>query len=130
MNSVEKKQTLAACTEKLHLGEPALSPTPADVRRVVRGPPGTGKTHTLVVDALKRASDGDSVLILCPKNVNCKDVHARLLEQGANTELVVMRSYREYWNEGEYVAVPHVNAIPSMKKGVVVVAVTDVYLAL
>ena len=118
------------CTEKLHLGEPALSPTPVDVRRVVRGPPGTGKTHTLVVDALKRASVGDSVLILCPKNVNCKDVHARLLEQGANTELVVMRSYCEYWNEGEYVAVPHVNAIPSMKKGVVVVAVTDVYLAL
>ena len=121
---------LLFCAHTLYKKNPVFSPNGILVKKIVRGPPGTGKTHQLVQDAARLAKQKKSVLILCPKNVNCLDVHKRLVKLEAKCSLVVMNSYREHWHEAEYKDVPHVKNVPLMKKGKIVVVVADVYLSL
>ena len=120
------RKHLDFCTEKLWKREP-FENFSYEVARVVRGPPGTGKTHALVCDAVERAKNGVSVLVLCPKNVNCLDVHRRLVKAQAPSTLVVMDTFREHWHDDEYSNEVFVNCFPPFKRGAIVVAVSDVF---
>ena len=123
------REHLDFCTVKLWKREPFEHFSYA-AARTVRGPPGTGKTHALVCDAVAQAKQQRSVLVLCPKNVNCLDVHKRLIKAKAPSKLVVMDTYREHWHEGEYSKETFVNRFPPFTPGTIVVAVSDVFAAL